>query len=247
MDIVTICNSGLALAGARSIIATLAETNPEGQQCTIWYDQDRKWLLRSFNWGFAREQGQLSLLATAPGVDSQPATLLPWPFMPWAYSYSMPEDSLRFRHIIPTYNAQPVMTIPLAIPQPPVPFIVSSMADPNGNAIECVFTNQVQATGVWTRDLTDPNVFDAMFVEALEHLLASHLAVGLSGDKTLAKQLFEMATTKALEATSINGNEGLTIQDMLPDWIRVRGFASDYCTPYYPWDTGWGSGGWGAI
>src|SRR5579859_5482120 len=101
---IDIMNAALQLAGARSVIANLSENNPESQQLQLWYDPDRLWLLRSHRWNFAREQGALTLSATAPGVDNQPATNLPWPFIPWAYSYLYPSDCVEFRGIIPTYN-----------------------------------------------------------------------------------------------------------------------------------------------
>lgn len=246
---IDIANQALSLAGARSIITSFSEQIPEGQQCTIWYEQDRQWLLRKFNWGFARRQDALSLLATAPGVAPQPATNLPWPFMPWSYAYQYPSDCVRFRSILPTYNASPVQPQVYALPQPPVPFLVSSFRNDAGNVVESIFTNQTQAFGIWTRDLTDTTLFDAMFVEALSHLLASHLAIPLAGDKALANSLFQKAISTAADATSINGNEGLTVQDHVPDWVRIRGYAVDWMTPYYPWGEGYYGvgGGWSTL
>lgn len=237
---VTIGNLALGLMGARSVVTSFSESNPEAAQLSLWYDVDRQWLLRAHRWGFASKQDNLTLLATAPGVDLQPQTNLPWPFMPWNYSYAYPSDCVQFRYIIPTYNAQPAgIVAPWALPQPPVRFYVSSIQNPSNQTIKAIFTNQMQAYGIWTADITDPDLFDPQFVEALSFLLAAHLAIPLSGDKSLANAMFQKAGQSIADAASRDGNEGIRIQDHVPDWIRMRGYGADYPTLGF-----WGPMGW---
>ena len=49
------------------------------------------------------------------------------------------------------------------------------------------------------------------------------MAMGLTGDKKLANLAIEIANKAIVNARAIDGNEGLTINDVTPDWIRTRG------------------------
>lgn len=86
-----------------------------------------------------------------------------------------------------------------------------------------ILTDQQYATLVYCQDVTDINVMDDAFQEALVKILGATVCIALSGDKTLAKMAIEMANRKIEEAREGDGNEGLTINDVTPDWIRVRG------------------------
>lgn len=240
---VDVLNMALGLCGARSVVTSFTESNPEAAQGSIWYNRDRLYLLRAHRWNFAREQGSMTLLATAPGVDLQPMTNLPWPFMPWSYSYAYPGDCVQFQYIIPTYGPQSVgIAAPWAMPQAPVRFLVSSYQNPSNQTIKAVFTDQAQAFGVWTRDITDPDLFDSQFMEAFSYRLAASLSIPLSGDKALANSLFQKCDAVLKDAMSKDGNEGLRTQDHVPDWIRTRGYGADY--PMYPWIGGVGWADW---
>jgi hypothetical protein len=242
---VDIVNAAAALAGARSTIANFNEDNSVAQQANIWYDVDRRWLLREHRFDFAREQGALTVQAIAPGVSGgPPATNLPWPFMPWAFQYAYPSDCVQFRAIIPTYNMAPLQPQPYTIQQPPVPFQVSSMLSQDNVTIKSILTNQCNAIGVWTQDITDCDLFDTQFIEALEFLLASHFAIPLSGNQPLANAMFTKANDVLEKAKARDGNEGLTVHNLPVDWMRVRGYAADYVTGAYPYEWGfWGGGG----
>jgi hypothetical protein len=45
----------------------------------------------------------------------------------------------------------------------------------------------------------------------------------LSGDKGTANQLIQITNTMISEARKSDGNEGLTVNDVTPDFLRVRG------------------------
>jgi hypothetical protein len=82
------------------------------------------------------------------------------------------------------------MTVqPYAVPQPPVPWIESSMLSADNVVIKSILTNQCQAIGAWTRDITDCTLFDPQFIEAFEFLLASHVCISLSGNQLNSKML----------------------------------------------------------
>jgi len=96
-----------------------------------------------------------------------------------------------------------------------------------------ILTNQEFATLGYVKQVTDPNVMDTLFQTAWINLLASGLCMALRGDKTLANSLIQEVNLAIESARAVDGNEGLTINDVTPDWIRARGVA---------WDDGYMSG-----
>ena len=106
-----------------------------------------------------------------------------------------------------------------------------------------ILTNQEFATLVYAQNVTDPNLFDDLFQDAFANILGASLTMALTGDKKLADMAIRMANAAIEKARSADGNEGLTINDITPDWIRVRGidFPSRYSGPYqgYDWGSSW--------
>lgn len=87
-----------------------------------------------------------------------------------------------------------------------------------------ILTNQEFAILNYVRQVTDPNVMDPQFIQAWVSALGGRLVMALTGDKTLANQKLTEANNFISQARIGDGNEGLTINDVVPDWIRVRGF-----------------------
>lgn len=109
-----------------------------------------------------------------------------------------------------------------------------------------IVTNQEFATLNYVQDVTDPNIMDDLFQEAWVKVLGSGLVMALTGDKKLANLLVQEANRIIEIARTPDGNEGLTINDVTPDWIRQRGIYYDnfggYSGPYsnFDWGSGWG-------
>lgn len=108
-----------------------------------------------------------------------------------------------------------------------------------------ILTNQEYAMLAYVQQVTDTMVFDELFEEAFVYVLGAGLVFALTGDKQLAQSLANphigLANEKIIQARKVDGNESLTTNDVTPDWIRIRGFAS---TEYYsgPWSGfDWGS------
>ncbi len=111
-----------------------------------------------------------------------------------------------------------------------------------------ILTNQEFALLCYVRQITDPNVMDPLFIEAWSSVLGAKLAFALSGDKGQANVCIARANEAIAEARKADGNEGLTINDITPDWLRIRGYeypsAFDYSGPYNPgynWGAMWPS------
>ena len=104
-----------------------------------------------------------------------------------------------------------------------------------------ILTNQENATLAYCHQVTDPNVMDPMFQEAWVSILAAGLTMALTGDKSLANMCISQANHRIEEARKVDGNEGLTINDVTPDWLRIRGIAwtQGYSGPWSGFD--WGS------
>lgn len=105
-------------------------------------------------------------------------------------------------------------------------------------------TNQEFATLAYIKQVTDPTVFDPQFVEAFAYALGSGVCMALIGDKTLANRCVEVVNQKIEEARKTDGNEGLTMNDVTPDFIRIRGvawFGTELTGPYagFNWGDPW--------
>lgn len=215
---VQICNLALASIGTRSTIASLTEGSAESIQCSLHYDVALEATLRGAHWNFARKQVSLALIADA--TQGQPVP------QPWLYEYALPSNCLLARFVLPQLEST---GLPMPNAQlPPVPFIVASDQDENGNDINVLLTNQPMAQLVYTGRMTNPAVYDPSFVDAFVPVLGSKLAIPLTGDKQTRQAQLQIAQGLLNAAQIANGNESLTVIDHQPDWLRVRGFGADW-------------------
>ncbi len=224
-----ICNLALSAIGTRSSIASLMENSAEARACNLHYKPTVDAVLQAAFWNFARRQVALAVLLDASKSPPDPTP------SPWIYEYAYPSDCLQARYIMPMFNNQPA-SAPGTASQPfyvgaPVRFVISQDSDAAGNDIKVILTNQAQAQLIYTKRVTDVTMFDATFTQAVAAYLGHRLCIALTGDKAMAKMQFELASQLTLQARASNGNEGLTIIDQIPDWMRVRGYASDWAFP----------------
>jgi hypothetical protein len=118
-------------------------------------------------------------------------------------------------------------------------FTITQQAFPTDQRI--ILTNEEFATLAYVKQIVDPNVMDPMFQEAWIEVLGAGLCVALTGDKQLANMSIAKANDRIMQARKVDGNEGLTVNDVTPDFIRIRGIA---WTQFYtgPWSNyDWGS------
>src|SRR5215469_1826615 len=86
-----------------------------------------------------------------------------------------------------------------------------------------VLCNITQAILCYNVVVTDPNVMDPLFQDAWAHILGARLSYQLSGDRGRANELIQLTNNMITEARKVDGNEGLTVNDVTPDFIRIRG------------------------
>ena len=107
-----------------------------------------------------------------------------------------------------------------------------------------ILTQQEFATLNYVTQVVDPNVMDTLFQTAWIKLCGAALQMALRGDKGVSNMLIEEVNRAIESARSIDGNEGLTINDVTPDWIRARGvsWSDGYMSgPFagYDWGAAW--------
>jgi hypothetical protein len=106
-----------------------------------------------------------------------------------------------------------------------------------------VLTNQEYALAAYVKQVTDSSVMDSDFIEAWLDTLAGGLVNALTGDKALANQCIGRVNIKVEMARKNDGNEGLTVNDVTPDWMRIRGidFPNGVCGAWngFDWGDSW--------
>lgn len=235
---VDIANRALSAIGTRSQIASLNEDSNEAEQANLLLESLRDELLRMAPWNCATNYNNLSLLKSAPGTPENPTEgASVWdksiPPPPWAYEYAYPSDCLRPLWIVPQFSTGFASGVPITTAVtggapnfwngPPVRYKVAIDQDSEGADMRVILTNQQQAILAYIKRVTNPDVMDQQFQQAWTAALASRLVFALTGDKGLANIKAEEANMYIAIARAGDGNEGLTINDVTPDWIRARG------------------------
>jgi len=260
-----IANRAMAALGTRSQIASLSEQSNEAIQANIYIDTCRRQIMRLAPWNSGKNFDTLALLSAAPGTPENPsAGPTMWvkglPPPPWSYEYAYPSNCVKPAFIVPQFNTgfSPGVPITTAVTGgspsfwqgPPVKFavgvdqVLNGVPAAGGVDTKVVWTNQEFAILAYVKDITDPNIMDDQLQEAWAMFLASRLAIALTGDKALANLRIKDANDIIQVARVGDANEGLTINDVTPDWIRTRGidFSWDWA-----WSPQWGTVDWGGL
>lgn len=233
-----ICNMALSDIGARATIAALTDPGPAAVACNIWYDKLRQMLLRTAPWGFARSTIALTQLGAI--TNTPPDNIYPFP-----YKYAYPSDCIKFRYLLPpptqpitgaivpptTGNSAPLICAPWALPSRHRRWLPSNEKYQQGGqgAIlnrTVLLATEAQAYGVYTQDISDPDLFDIGFEQALVAALSSKLVMPITGKTTMKKDYEQIAELRISQARADDGNEAMPTTDHVPDWIRARGSQS---------------------
>lgn len=250
-----IANRALAAIAARTTIANVElEQSPEAKQVRLLYAPTRDALLRAAHWNFARRTASLSLLKSAPGTPENPSGGGAWnpatmPAPPWLYQYAYPSDCVLMRYVIPPppvagATTPPIFSTPYSgsVPIPsarPVAFVVANDDDSTNNPINVVLTNAASAVGCWTRRIESEDLWDASFQEAMVMALGSRLALALTGNVDVSRNVAQQAMGTITAARARDGNEGITTVDHVPDWLIARGYSPAIVVQNFiaPWST----------
>lgn len=144
---VEICNRALLKLGADTI-TSLSEANVKARVMSALWDTCRKAELRKRNWNFALARASLAKLSTAPS----------WGF---GNQFQLPTDFLRIVQVSDVYVAPGLNDYRDSDDSP---YAVE------GQTILTDFDDPLKIR--YVKDVTDPGVFDALFVEVLACKLA---------------------------------------------------------------------------
>lgn len=187
-----VVNAALVRIGKDSI-GNLYDGSREAQLALAIYGQTRDEQLRLFDWGFAERSVSLAVLKTAPvGGYIPPKVWTPaYPPPNWIYEYAYPSDCLKVRALMRT-----AFIIPVFNPSP----VIFEIANDNAMAppAKVILCNIGSAQLVYTGRITDPNLWEADFTEALIAALARRLTPGLGDPKMLQAETQDEATETAL-------------------------------------------------
>jgi hypothetical protein len=210
------------------------------------YDPTLRELHAGAPWNFARRQENMVLLADISGEQSVYTDVA----APWAYMYEWPIDCVHARWV-PGNGTQTSITVPPIfsstpnlIPSTPAwnyptPFQVSSSDRPNDVATDwylieghdpehtkVVLSNMSGASLIYTGLMQYPDAWDALFRRAMVAALSARLAMPLIKDRKEARVIrgdnIAIARDALTAARVRDGDEGWTVADHTPDWIRAR-------------------------
>jgi hypothetical protein len=189
-SVIDICNMALSRIGNSQRINALDEASIQAEQCSLFYELARDFVLRDYAWNFARAYASLAQVADTndPG---------------YPYAYAIPTDCLKIRQIVnnvfPAWYGSPFN---------------DCLQRPNVQAIPYRVSGQVLATSItpvtleYTQQVTNPELFDPMFVSALAWRLGAHIAPALAKDQNIAQGCEAMYRAEIAQAAAAMLNEG---------------------------------------
>lgn len=208
---VSIGRLALSHIGARANLESLDEKSPQAFQLKQWYDLARQQTLESFDWNFARVRRQLALHGDDP------------PNGQWAFRYRIPNDVLVVRRLQNPFTNVHGTTFPNewlgGFGTDNVPFEIEQSTDGSRSIV----TNLEQARIIGTKDETLTTLFPPTFVQALSHMLASHIAMALTGKRSIKEAQLQMFFAMLVQAQAQDANQHAERPPREADWIRGRG------------------------
>lgn len=182
-SVVEICNRALSNIGNSRSINSLNEASKEAGECSLHFDACRDSVLADFDWNFATKRVALADTG-APPPD-------------WQYAYRYPTDCVRITEIM-----VPGVRNPTASQR--ISYEVGADADGTGKLI---YTDQEDAWLKYVGRVTDVNMYDAIFAEALAWRLAAAINMALTGNADLGNNALNMYGRVILSAGSHSLNE----------------------------------------
>ncbi len=207
---VDLANRALLEAGTRTTITSFEEPSTEAAACATFYGPIRRQLLRGVHWGCAKKQLPLSLLGTLSAGTG---------VYPWTYKYAYPEDCLLLRYLLRT---PPTGTGVIGDPGYFRPSPANRFEIANDGGVRVILSNVEFAIGVYTFDVTNVEIWDPLFEEAVVMALAAKLVIPLSGNVGMKGDFISLALTALNNARASDGNESPSDVDHTPDWIAGR-------------------------
>jgi hypothetical protein len=176
---VKICNMALGRIGQSIFIDSLTERSQAANVCSVFFESCRDAVLADFPWNFATARAVLANLGTPPTN--------------WSYRYALPSDCLTAWYLVINGLREPKAN-------ERIPFEVAEEND-----VRVLYTDQPEAELVYTKRVTNPNLFSPQFVIAFSWLLGSEISMPMSAASGLGDKAFKMYqfTISQAQATSL--------------------------------------------
>lgn len=121
----------------------------------------------------------------------------------------------------------PLFSVPLEsgaqVGNAPIKFITALDFDNSGTQYNALLTNTSPVILVYTARAGDTAYWDAQFIEAMSLVLAAQVSYSITGDRALKKDLLQQAATVIMSARVTEANQGITVHEITPDWLAIRG------------------------
>ena len=189
---IKICNLALGYLG-QGTIASLNQEDERAKRINLFYDAVRDEVLRTHNWGFATVRAPLALVRKEETGG--------------LYLYQYPVDCLFIRRVFSPVkkSREPFFEL----------FDASSKT-------RVLATREPNAWAVYTRCVADETQWDASFTKAFTLALACDLAVALTGDLALHRQLEQKYVLYLEEARRSNSAENFHLAPQADAFSEVR-------------------------
>ncbi|HCA7297222.1 TPA: hypothetical protein MX298_000843 [Escherichia coli] len=197
-SVIEICNRALSNIGNSRSINSLDEASKEAGQCSLHFDACRDAALADFDWNFATKRVALA------DTNNPPPD--------WQYAYQYPTDCMRITEIMLPGIRNPTTAMR-------VPYVTGADAAGTGKLI---YTDQPEAWLKYVGRVTDVNMFDAIFIEALSWRLAAAINMPLTGSADLGNNALSMYNRVILSAGSHSLNESQEPQPPMDEFTAAR-------------------------
>jgi hypothetical protein len=206
--IIDICNLALSRVGAARI-QSLDDNTKAARECTTILPFSRDAVLRSYDWAFARKRLDLALLdETVTGFD---------------YIYKYPTDCICIRKITDINGAMTSIVwdwnTQKYVSSGKIKYEIGVSSDLNTNV---VLTNTELAELVYTARVTNANLYDSLFVEALAWKLAADLAMPLLNKPEVQGAFYKNFLFAVSQAQVVSANEEEIKVDDSCSFLKAR-------------------------
>jgi hypothetical protein len=169
MNSTDICNLALSYLG-QGRINSIEDRAEEARKCKTHYDHDRRRLLLAYPWGFARRIEKLAAYeARIPG---------------WRYVYAYPPECVAVTFVYDEEHARKKE-------EERQDFEVVTLS----GGQKALASDTAGAYAEYTEDVRDSGLFSEEFVEALSHLIAASISMGVTGNANITVQHMQLAQT----------------------------------------------------
>ncbi|WP_105618506.1 hypothetical protein [Cronobacter sakazakii] len=197
-SVVEICNLALSNIGSSRSINSLDEKSKEADVCNLHFEACRDAVLADAEWNFATKRIALADTGIAPPD--------------WTYAYAYPTDCLRIIEIM----------IP-GVRYPTAAMRINYETGVNDSGTgKLIYTDQQEARLKYVARITDVNMFDPLFQDALAWRLAAAINMPVTGDANLTRFCLQMYQSVILSAGSHSMNESQEPQSPDSEFTTAR-------------------------